>query len=165
MLERFIDSDELLCNLFGTGKEFAIALPHPILLSKSGRLWHYNYETIRICKILQLNSKLEAYLKEYGEHVFYLGKYQNKNGAVFKVFGFPTKYSVNDDCDATMIMRSCYDLVKSCDKRGVRVCVLPTLTLTQSYDAWKTCYKPIFELLLDDRFVMIHEVHVREGGE
>lgn len=158
MFERTVSSKELLCTIFKGDKEYAVALPHSLSLGKNGAVWHYHPETRCMCRMLGLDVKLGGYVKQYGEHVFYLGRFKNPNGALFRVFSFPTKFTTKEECDATMIVRSCEGLVRSCDKYGIGVCLIPTISFDFEYKVWEVCYKPIFELLLDDRFMLVNKI-------
>lgn len=159
VLERMICSSDMLCTIFKGDKNYAIALPHSLSVGKNALPWHYHPESAQMCNLLGVNKLLGSYIKKYGEHVFYLGKFSNPNGAKFSVFSFPTKFKTKEECDATMIVRSCEALVRSCNKYAIDICLLPTISFDFEYKVFEVCYKPIFDLILDDHYMLIHKVN------
>lgn len=109
-------------------------------------------------KYFHLSARLGAYLKQYGNRAFNLGKYQRctlNNPATFTVFSFPTKHHWKEDSDITLICKSCEQLVEMCNKFGITRCYLTPPGCGCGNLNYETIVKPWISQILDDRFVVI----------
>ena len=104
-------------------------------------------------------------MAKYGKHVFYLGTFQNPSGGKFRIYSFPVKWRERDEYDLTMISESSEDLSTMCNKQGVDVCLLPVVAYGMSYSIFANCYKPIMDLVLDDKFIVIHRKDDKNGEQ
>ena len=156
MKELLTEEKTLLAYLPKGEKMWAIALPCSLELTKDGLPCVKNPETRVTLRKFRVERDLGVYTAKYGNHVFYLGTFQNPLGGKFKLYSFPVKHKEREECDATLVMKSCEDLVAMCDKHGVSVCLLPQLEAKMDYLSFKNCYRDYINLILDDRFVMVH---------
>lgn len=104
-----------------------------------------------------LSAKLGAYLKQYGNRVFNLGRYQRGTEAIFTVISFPTKHHWKEDSDITLICKSCEQLVELCNKFGITKCYLTPPGCGHGNLNYETTVKPWISMLLDDRFVIVFQ--------
>lgn len=109
-------------------------------------------------RYFHLSARLGAYLKQYGNRAFNLGKYQRctlNNQATFTVFSFPTKHHWKEDSDITLICKSCEQLVEMCNKFGITRCYLTPPGCGCGNLNYETIVKPWISQILDDRFVVV----------
>ena len=101
-------------------------------------------------KKFHLAKKLGKQLKEYGNHVFDMGVYNN-----FHVITFPTKVHWRDDSPLWLIEQSCKELALLADNLHLTTvyCVPPGCA--NGHLDWETQVKPVCQRLLDDRFIMV----------
>jgi hypothetical protein len=104
-----------------------------------------------------IETKLGAYLKQYGNRVFNLGSYRlqsvtDGDYVDIKILTFPTKHHWKENSDITLITKSCEQIIEVCNKFKIETCFLPVPGCGNGGLNYKTTVKPILELMLDDRF-------------
>lgn len=135
-------------------KMFGVVLPCSTSVNKDGVTVLRQKDAWEANRRFRIGRVLGQYTEKYGEHVFYLGTFQNPSGGRFRLFSFPIKHNDKEDCDATIVSRSCQDLVGMCDRYEIECCLLPDLDM--DYQAFYNCVKPLYDLAFDDRFILIH---------
>ncbi len=135
-------------------KMFGIVLPCTTAVNKDGVAILKQRDAVEANRLFHVGRALGQYTKEYGEHVFYLGTYRNPIGGQFRLFSFPVRRNDFEECDATMISRSCQDLTTMCDRYGIECCLLPDFV--ENYETFYNCFKSIFDLVLDSKFILVH---------
>lgn len=99
-------------------------------------------------------------LRKYGNQCFYFGMLQDKiTGDCIKVVTFPTKYHWRDKSDMGLILRSCEQAMKICDKYGILNLYLTRPGCGHGGLDWETQVKPAISGILDDRLIIV------ENGE
>lgn len=139
-----------------SGIEIGVVLPTSSTATKSGRLDYSHPVMQEAVQLFCVDQKLGMYYKKYGNHVFYLGTYKNKNNGIFRLFSFPVRASANDDLDLTTIVHSCEDLITQADKFRLSCILLPAFHCAGQLDSFNNCYRDTLGLVLDDRFILVH---------
>lgn len=103
----------------------------------------------------RLSLQLAEYLRKYGNRAFYLGPRTDvRTGRTFAIITFPTKQDWKDDSDLELIRTSAEQVVRICDKFGIRTCYLTCPGCANGHLDWESQVKPVIEPILDDRFVI-----------
>ena len=103
-----------------------------------------------------LSEKLGSYLTKYGNRAFNLGKYKRlSNNATFMVLSFPTKHNWRDDSDINLIMKSCEELMRICDKWNITKCYITPPGCACGRLDYESAVKPCISQILDDRFIVV----------
>ena len=136
-----------------------ILLPTSCGLTRDGLCDDKQFDMHAASKLFRVNRMVGEYTTKYGARVFYLGTYKNKENGVLRLFSFPVRYKAQDCCDATVISKSCEQILRMQTKFTCDMFLLPFVGEDLGVDSYINCLKPIFDVMLDDKFIMVH----REG--
>lgn len=158
MREVLLEEKVTLMSIPGKGM-CGILLPTSCDLTRDGLCDDKQFDMHAASKLFKVNRMVGEYTVKYGARVFYLGTYKNKNAGVFRLFSFPVRHGIQDYCDATVISNSCEQLLRMQTKFTCDVFLLPFVGSDLGMDSYVNCLKPIFDVMFDDKFIMVH----REG--
>ena len=161
MREVLLSDNVSLMQIRKGEKMFGVVLPCTTSVNKDGVAPLRQRDANEANRLFRVGRVLGRYIEKYGEHVFYLGTFQNPVGGKFRLFSFPVKHREVEECDATTVSRSCQDLVTMCDRYGIECCLLPDLDM--DYQTFFNCFKPTYDLVFDDRFILIHRKDSKDG--
>ena len=154
MQEVMLPHDISLLQIPKGERMYGVVLPCSLSLNKDDVAILRQREAREANQRFKVGRMLGEYTRKYGEHVFYLGTYRNPSGGEFRLFSFPVKHRESEDCDATMVSRSCQALVTMCKRYGVGCCLVPDIDM--DYQAFHSCIKPIYDLIFDNSFILVH---------
>lgn len=102
-----------------------------------------------------IDRVLGGCLMQGGNHVHNLGQWSlDIGGMTFWVFSFPTKDDWKNDSSAVLIRRSCEEMVRLADSRGLSNIYMPCPGCRNGHlDYWRDVRR-ILEEVLDDRFTV-----------
>lgn len=107
--------------------------------------------------LFHISPKLGEYLTKYGNRAFDMGLFSVDNIQPYHILTFPTKRNWRDDSDINLIKTSIEQIIRICDARNINKCYLPPVGCANGHLNYEVTVKPLLELMLDDRFIVITE--------
>lgn len=156
MIEKVITKDCSLTDIPNEVGTWGIALPYCTKLNKDDIVVFADTHSTKIGRDFKLHRKLSEYIQKWGIHTYYLGTYQNRIGVTIRMFATPVRESLKGQPDLTTIVTAMENLAVLCEKYLVDLCLLPMPVPEEFIEYFINCAKPCMELLLGDKFVMIH---------
>lgn len=154
MREAVFGVNESLLHFPSKKEGWGVAIPITSSIDKDGLAILDQRDAKDAARFLHVNRLLGEYIRRWGFRTYYLGTYTNPSGGKFKLFGLPVKHKVQENYDLTLITESVPDLVQLCDRYCIKGCLLPMIG--EDLTVFVNCIKPALELLLDDRFIVVH---------
>lgn len=102
-----------------------------------------------------LSKKLGKELQLHGNHVHFLGDFNNGPNRNVRILSFPTKNDWRNNSDLTLIRRSAYELIAACIEHGIKQCYLPPAGCGCGGLDFETQVKPVLMPILDENITGI----------
>lgn len=150
------DDESILKIPSGKDHVFGVVLPTSCTLTKDGLLDCRHRDTNYAARYLHVDRIAADYYNKYDARVFYLGTFQNPSEGCMRLFSFPIRDKMYDSTDATIVARSCEQLLSTLKKFKVDCCILPFFGEDIGFLVFANCIRPILDIMLGDTFVMIH---------